>query len=46
MAEHPFAAMVRKGIEALNRQDYEGFGEMIADDVVWHMIGPCVARRP
>jgi hypothetical protein len=39
MAEHPFAALVRKGIEALNRQDYEGFGAMIADDVVWHMIG-------
>ena len=39
MAEHPFAAMIREGIEALNRQDYEGFGEMIADDVVWHVIG-------
>ena len=39
MAEHPFAALVRTGIEALNRQDYEGFGAMIADDVVWHMIG-------
>ncbi len=39
MAEHPFAALVREGIEALNRQDYEGFGAMIADDVVWHMIG-------
>ena len=39
MAEHPYAAIVRKGIDALNRQDYDGFGEMIADDVVWHMIG-------
>ena len=39
MAEHPYASIVRTGIDALNRQDYEGFGEMISDDVVWHMIG-------
>ncbi len=39
MAEHPYAAIVREGIDALNRQDYDGFGDMMADDVVWHMIG-------
>lgn len=39
MADHPYAAMIRKGLDALNRQDYDGFGDMIADDVVWHIIG-------
>ena len=39
MAEHPNTEMVRKGIEALNQQDYEAFGAMVADDVVWHTIG-------
>jgi ketosteroid isomerase-like protein len=39
MAEHPYAEIVRKGIDALNRQDYDSFGAMIADDVVWHSIG-------
>ena len=39
MAQQDIAAKVRAGIEALNRQDYAGFGAMIADDVVWHMIG-------
>jgi ketosteroid isomerase-like protein len=39
MADQDMAAVVRRGIDALNRQDYDGFGEMIADDVVWHMIG-------
>jgi len=39
MAEHPYAAIVREGIDALNRQDYDGFGDMMSEDVVWHMIG-------
>ncbi|MEA2025744.1 MAG: nuclear transport factor 2 family protein [Chloroflexota bacterium] len=39
MAEHPYAAIVREGIDALNRQDHDGFGDMMADDIVWHMIG-------
>jgi len=39
MTGQDIAAIVREGIDALNRQDYEGFGAMIADDVVWHMIG-------
>lgn len=39
MAEHSMAAQIWAAMDALNRQDYEGFGEMIADDVVWHIIG-------
>ena len=39
MADQDIAAIVRAGIDALNEQDYDGFGAMIADDVVWHMIG-------
>jgi ketosteroid isomerase-like protein len=39
MAEHPNAALVRRGIEALNTQNYEVFGDMMADDIIWHVIG-------
>ena len=39
MAEHSNAAMVRRGIDALNAGDYEVFGDMVDDDVVWHIIG-------
>jgi ketosteroid isomerase-like protein len=39
MAEHTYAEMIRKGMEALNQGDLDSFGAMIADDVVWHMIG-------
>ena len=39
MAEHPHAARIRKALDALNAQDYEGFGALVADDVVWHIIG-------
>jgi ketosteroid isomerase-like protein len=39
MADQPNAAMVRKAIEALNSEDYEGFANLVHDDVVWHVIG-------
>ena len=39
MAEHPMAAVVRRAVDALNAGDYEAFGEMVQDDVVWHAIG-------
>jgi len=39
MAEHTYAQMIRKGMEALNEGNFDSFGAMIADDVVWHMIG-------
>jgi ketosteroid isomerase-like protein len=39
MAEHPHAALVRRAIEALNTQNYEILVDLMADDVVWHVIG-------
>ena len=39
MAEHVNAQKVRAAIDALNKEDYEGFGDLVADDVVWHIIG-------
>lgn len=39
MAEHVNAQRVRAAIDALNNEDYEGFGDLVADDVVWHIIG-------
>jgi len=39
MAEHPNAAMIRKSIEAMNVNDVAFLEDVIADDVVWHMIG-------
>ncbi len=39
MAEHPNAAMIRKSIEAMNANDIAYLDSVIADDVVWHMIG-------
>lgn len=39
MADQPCAQLVRKAMEAFNRGDFEAFGALIADDVVWHTIG-------
>ena len=39
MSNQDIASAVRQSIEALNRQDYETFGAMVADDIVWHVIG-------
>lgn len=39
MAEQLNASTVRKAIDALNNGDYEGFGDLVHDDVVWHIIG-------
>ncbi len=39
MAEHPTTALVREAIAALNAGDYESFGDLVHDDVVWHVIG-------
>jgi ketosteroid isomerase-like protein len=39
MAENFNAAQVRRSIDALNRQDYEAFGDLVHDDIVWHVIG-------
>jgi len=33
------AAKIGAAMDALNNEDYEAFGAMIADDVVWHTIG-------
>jgi ketosteroid isomerase-like protein len=39
MAENFNAAQVRRAIDALNKQDYETFGDLVHDDIVWHIIG-------
>lgn len=39
MSEQIDADRIRTALEALNAGDFERFGEFIADDVVWHMIG-------
>jgi len=39
MGDHPNAALMRAGFESFNAGDPEAFGEMLADDVVWHTIG-------
>jgi len=39
MAENFNAGQVRRAIDALNTQDYEAFGELVHDDIVWHVIG-------
>jgi ketosteroid isomerase-like protein len=37
--EHPNATLVRKGMEAFDRGDIEGYGATLSDDIVWHQIG-------
>jgi len=37
--EHPNATLVRQGMDAFNRGDYEAYGALLADDIVWHQIG-------
>ena len=37
--EHPNATLVREGMDAFNRGDYEAYGASLADDIVWHQIG-------
>ena len=39
MAEHPNAAMIRKAIEAMDTNDAAYLDSIMADDIVWHMIG-------
>jgi uncharacterized protein len=39
MADHPNAAIVRAGLEAMYRGDMEGSSAMIGDAVEWHEIG-------
>ncbi|MER5683378.1 nuclear transport factor 2 family protein [Streptomyces sp. NPDC002205] len=39
MAEHPHAALVRKGYEAFNRGDMETLAEMLAGDATQHVPG-------
>lgn len=39
MAEHPHAALVRKGYEAFNRGDMETLAEILAGDATHHVPG-------
>ncbi len=45
MADQPYAQLVREAMEAFNRGDYDAFGALIADDVVWHTIGAAEPLR-
>lgn len=45
MAEHPNAALVRRGIEAANEGDVATMAALTADDVVWHVIGSAEPLR-
>lgn len=39
MAVHPNADVVRKGLKAFADRDMEAVGELLADDIVWHVPG-------
>jgi uncharacterized protein len=39
MAEHPNAALVRRGFEAFATGDMATLNELLADDAVWHASG-------
>ena len=39
MADHPNAALLRKGYEAFDKGDVTALTEMFAEDVVWHVAG-------
>ena len=39
MAEHPNAALLRKGYEAFARGDIAALTDMFAEDMVWHVPG-------
>jgi uncharacterized protein len=43
-SEHPNVALYRKGMEAFDRGDIQGFADLIADDVVWHQLGAPTLR--
>ena len=45
MAEHPNAAMIRKSIEAMNAKDFTYLDSIMADDIVWHVIGAAEPLR-
>ncbi len=39
MADHPNAALLRKGYEAFGKGDTATMTELFAEDVVWHLAG-------
>jgi hypothetical protein len=41
MAEHPNATLVRRAYELFSNGDADGFLELLADDVMWHVPGRC-----
>src|SRR5205085_9415499 len=41
MAEHPNARLIWRGYELLSAGDMDGFLELFADDVAWHVPGRC-----
>jgi len=41
MAEHPNATLIRRGYELFWAGDMDGFLQLLADDVAWHVPGRC-----
>lgn len=41
MAEHPNETLVRRLYELFSQGDVEGFLDLLADDVLWHVPGRC-----
>lgn len=39
MADHPNAELARRGLEAFIKGDLATVGELLADDIVWHVGG-------
>jgi uncharacterized protein len=39
MAEHPNAALIRRGYAAFSKGDMDTINEVFADDIVWHEAG-------
>ena len=39
MAEHPNAALIRRGYDAFAKGDMDTINEIFADDIVWHISG-------
>ena len=39
MEEHPNATLFRKMMASVDQTDYSAMNDLLAEDVVWHMIG-------
>ncbi len=46
MAEHPNAALLRRGHQAFSKGDQATLAEVIAEDVLWHTAGKGMVSGP